>query len=168
MRGYYGSLEFENAYSPTGATLRVANKLAEHPRVETKGVLQWTGYELDVVKLEFRWDYLHTDPAGQCAIAMELLATHEAYPLVTVTPVKGTIYGLPYGGGDVFEKEYVMRTFDITTKHTDHSGRLTCVEATADLLEVVQDGGVGGIGFGGGGFLGGIGGIFGGIFGGLF
>jgi len=165
MRGFFGPLEFENAFSPVGGTLVTANKLPEHPRVETKGVLQWTGYELNLVDLKFRWDYMHTDPAGQVATAMEILATHEPYPLVTVTEIKGTIYGMPYGGGDVFENEYVMSEFSIDVQHTDHSGRLTCVEATAHLIEVVQDGGIGGIGFGGGGFIGAIGGFISGLFG---
>lgn len=165
MRGSFGPLEFQNAYSPTGGSLAIANKLAEHPRVETKGVLQWTGYELNIVEIEFRWDYWNTDPAGQCATAIEILNTHEAYPLVTVTEVKGTIYGIPYGGADIFENEYVMETFDVTAQHCDHSGRLTCVEAKAKLIEVVQDGGIGGIGFGGGGFLGGLGGFISGLFG---
>lgn len=164
MRGFYGPLEFQNAHSPVGATLKTANKLPEHPRVETKGVLQWTGYELNLVELKFRWDYLHTDPAANCATAMEILATHEPYPLVTVTEVKGTIYGLPYSGTDVFENEYVMQSFNIDVQNCDHSGRITCVEASANLIEVVQDG-IGGIGFGGGGFLGILGGIFSGLFG---
>ncbi|MFH7241801.1 MAG: phage tail protein [Spirulina sp.] len=165
MRGFFGPLEFENAYSPTGATLKLANKLAEHPRLETKGVLQWTGYDLNLVDLKFRWDYWHTNPAAQVETAMAMLMAHDAYPLVTVTEVKGTVYGMPYGGSDIFENEYVMAKFDIDVKHTDHSGRLTCVEATAHLIEVVQDGGIGGIGAGGGGFLGAIGGFISGLFG---
>ncbi len=165
MRGYFGPLDFENAYSPVGADMKQANLLPIHRRVETKGVLQWTGYELDIVKIKFRWDYYHCDPAGKIATAQEILMAHEAYPLVTVTEIKGTVYGLPYSGTDVFAREYVMRELTTDLVLTDHSGRIRLAEMTAELIECVQDGGVAGIGFGGGGWLGGIGGIISGIFG---
>jgi len=165
MRGFFGSLEFENAYSPVGATMAQANLLPIHRRVEEKGVLQWTGYELDIVKIKFRWDYYHTDPAGKIAEAQEILLSHEPYPLVTVTEIKGTVYGLPYSGTDVFEREYVMRSLDTDLILTDHSGRIRLAEMTAELIECVQDAGVAGIGFGGGGFAGAIGGFISGLFG---
>jgi hypothetical protein len=166
MRGYFANLDFENAYSPTGANLQQSIKLPEHPRVEEKPVLQWTGYDLDVVKLKFRWDYYHTDPAGKIARAQEILASHEPYPLVTVTVVKGTVYGLPYGSNDVFAREYVMKDLSTDVVLCDHSGRIRVAEMSATLIECVQDAAAGGIGFGGGGgFLGAVAGFVSGLFG---
>jgi hypothetical protein len=166
MRGFFGPLEFENAYSPVGADLGQSIKLPEHPRVEDKPVLQWTGYDLDVVKIKFRWDYYHTDPAGKIAEAQEILLSHEPYPLVTVTEIKGTVYGLPYSGTDVFAREYVMQKLDTDLVLTDHSGRIRLAAMSATLIECVQDGPAGGIGFGGGGgFVGAIGGFISGLFG---
>ena len=169
MRGSFGPLTFRIMSGPTAASLKQSIKLPEHPRIESKGVLQWTGYELDTVKMSWRFDYIHGSPAAQLATLQEILVSHLPYPLITVSPVKGTIYGLPYSGSDRFENEYVLKSIDTAVKMTDHSGRLTVIDVNVSLIECIQDAGVAGLAMGGGGsFFGGLGGAIGGLIGGLF
>lgn len=168
MRGFFGPLAFEIMTGPKTASIKQVSKLPEHPRIEDKGVLQWTGYELDVVKMTWRFDYLHCNPVEMLEMLRYILMSHEPYPLVTVTPYKGTIYGLPYGGTDYFANEYVLKDMSPNVLMTDHSGRLTVVEVQVTLIECIQDAAIPGLGFGGilGGFVGDIGGFVGGLVGG--
>lgn len=170
MRGSFGDLSFGLVNSPIAFGVQQKTNYAEHPRAENKGVLQWTSHALDRVKLTMRFDYWHTNPAEQVAILQAMLLGHEPHLLITVSELGGTIYGMPYSGADVFQKEYVLESIDSTVKHTDKYGRLIYVDCACTLLECVQDmpAAVGGGGFGsviGGGNFGGLGGLLGGILG---
>ena len=172
MRGSFGPLTFEFAKTPSSFKAKQVTNYAEHPRLEGKGVLQWTGHSLDRITMTWRFhaelpsdrgDY--TDVEGEIAILQEILLLHEPHPLIMITDVGGRIYGRPYSAVGVFENLYVLESIDSSVRRFDANGIVWCCDCDVTLLENVEDGPAGEAGAGG---VGALGGILGGFFGGLF
>lgn len=176
MRGSFGPFVFELAKTPSKFKIQQKTKYAEHPRLEGKGVWQWTGHELDVLDMTWRFhtelpseagDY--TDVEANIAQLQEILLLHEPHPLIMIGGGGDRINGKPYSSLGVFENLYLLESIGTNINRFDKNGIIWAAELQVRLLENIDDGpGVAGEGGGGGLSLGGVlGGFFGG-FGGIF
>jgi phage protein U len=137
--GSYGDLDFELINSPTTMTVKEKSNYPEHPRLESKPVLQWTSFELRTIAFGMRFHFEHCDPEGQIDILQNMMEEHEAYPLVMPGGGGGTIGGYAYSGIGVFQGDYVLETIDSTVKKCDKFGRIVWADVQVGLKECLQD-----------------------------
>lgn len=172
MRGSFGPFVFELAKTPSKFKIQQKTKYAEHPRLEGKGVWQWTGHELDVLDMTWRFhaelpseDGDYTDPEKNIAQLQQILLLHEPHFLFMLGGGNGKINGRPYSGIGVFQNQYLLESVGSSVQRFDSGGRIWCAEVDVRLLEMIEDGPATGAGEGGGGLS--LGGILGGFFGGF-
>jgi len=128
--GALGGLTFSILTAPEGLEIQDGVTYAKQALVSQKPHLQWTGYELQEIKLSLHWHHLvHPDIEGQLQTLLQAMNDRQVLPLV-IGNQDGT--GL-YAGSFVIPK--ISRQ---VARHLP-DGHIASVELTVELLEWVGD-----------------------------
>lgn len=140
--GTFGDVVFNQMNTPVSVSADEGAKYAEHPRIENKAVLQWTGHNLRKIKLGMIFQFQHSDPEKQAQTLQRMMNEHKSYPLIIGGGGGGTIGGYRYSSRGIFQGNYVIESLAHGVKMTDKSGRIIRLEITASLLECIDDKGL--------------------------
>lgn len=119
-----GELQFEMLAYFSGLEGRFASDYSEHPRIEGKPRLQWTGDKLDEWTIRLKFHIGYCDPEAELTKLNKTRAAHQVLPFVLAN-------------GD-YKGEFVITDLQVTSEQTDAQGKLTSLEATLSLKEFVE------------------------------
>lgn len=124
MYAQLGSLAFELTGPLTDLTGRRKYSFAEHPVIEGKPRLQFTGEGLEERTLELTFSDAYCDPPTSTAELRAVADRHEAVPLFFAS---GTVLG-----------RYVIEEIEETYRETDAWGAVTRASCRVQLREWVE------------------------------
>jgi len=119
-----GDLGFARLTSPTGFEEQRTAGYAEHPVIEGKPRLQYTGDELRELELQFHFHGAFCDPQAMWDGLVELQGKHQAVPLVQ--------------GNGIHLGWFVLNELSRTTLTTADDGTLIAFDAWVRFLEYVD------------------------------
>ncbi|MBI3130529.1 MAG: phage tail protein [Acidobacteria bacterium] len=128
--GALGDLTFSILTAPDALEIQDGVTYARQTLICEKPHLQWTGYELQEIKLPLRWHHLvHPDIEGQLKALLQAMNERQVLPLVI-------------GGQDgtgLYAGSFVIPRISRQVTRLLPDGRIAAVDLSVELLEWVGD-----------------------------
>lgn len=116
-----GDIEFQISNAPRSFRFSESNTYAEHPKIEGKPGLQYTGESLKEIKMAFRWHYTWSSPATELQRLQNARTDKTVMPLIMGS---GRFYG-----------NYVIEGIDTAVIQSDEEGNLVQIDVDVELKE---------------------------------